>query len=80
MRCSIGLVINTIHDSRILCLWLVSICILGSGDSSVVRAPDSSSKSSVFESRQEKREKYLLHGHLSVLTHFGIRFTPVLPQ
>ena len=33
-----------------------------------------------FESVLERRENFLLHGRLSVLTHFGIRSTPVLPQ
>jgi len=38
----------------------------GSGDSSVVRARDSWSKSRGFESRQERREHFLLQGQLSV--------------
>ena len=52
----------------------------GSGDSSVVRAPDSWSKSRGFESLLERRENFLLQGQLSVLTHFSIRSTPVLPH
>ena len=41
---------------------------LGSGDSSVVRASDSWSKGPGFESRQERRENFLLQGQLPVLT------------
>ena len=33
-----------------------------------------------FESRQERQENFLFQGQLSVLTHFGIRSTPVLLQ
>ena len=51
--------------------------LLGSVDSSVVRASDSWSKGPGFESRQERRENFLLQGQLSVLTlYFGIRSTP----
>ena len=42
--------------------------IMGSEDSSVVRASDSWSKGRGFESRQERRENFLLRGRLSVLT------------
>ena len=49
----------------------------GGGDSSVVRAPDSWSKGRGFESLQERRENFLLHGKFS---YFGIRSTPVLQQ
>ena len=43
--------------------------LMGSGDSSVVRAPDSWLKSRGFESLvQERRENFLLQGRLSVLT------------
>ena len=53
---------------------------MGSWDSSVVRASDSWLKGHGFESLQEQQENFLLQGPLSVLTHFGIRSTPVLPQ
>ena len=46
----------------------------------MVRAPDSWSKGRGFESLLEQRENFILQGQLSVLTHFGIRSTPVLPQ
>ena len=52
----------------------------GSGDSSVFWAPDSWLKGRRFESPQERWEKFLFQGQLSVLTHFGIRSTPVLLQ
>ena len=45
-----------------------SIDKVGSGDSSVVRAPDSGSKGRGFESLLERRENFLLQGQLSVLT------------
>ena len=50
----------------------------GGGDSSLVRAPDSWLKGSLFESLQEQRENFLLQGRLSVLIYFGIRSTPML--
>ena len=53
--------------------------VLGRGNSSVVTASDSWSKGPRFESGQEWRENYFLHGQLSVLS-FGIRSTRVLPQ
>ena len=37
-------------------------------------------KGRMFESLLERRENFLLQGQLSVLTHFGIRSTPVLLQ
>ena len=49
---------------------------LGSGDGSVVRASDSSSKGLGFESRQERRENFLLQGHLSVLTVISVSVPP----
>ena len=53
----------------------------GSGDSSVVRAPDSSLKGHGFESLQERRENFLLHGQLSVPTLTSVSVPPsVLPQ
>ena len=41
---------------------------IGSGDSSVVRAPDSWLKCRGFESLQERRDKFLPQGQFSVLT------------
>ena len=46
------------------------------GDSSVVRAPDSRSKGRGFESLLERRENFLLHGQLSVLTLFSVSLPP----
>ena len=46
----------------------------GIKDGSVVRAPDSWLKGRGFESRQERRDNFLLQGQLSVLTLIlGIR-------
>ena len=53
------------------------LLVLGSGNSSVVRAPDSWLKGRRFESLQEQQENFLLQGQLSVLTfYFSIRSTP----
>ena len=52
----------------------------GSGDSSVVRAPDSWPKSFGFESRREQRENFLLQGQLSMLTLIPVSVPTVLPQ
>ena len=49
---------------------------LGSGDSSVVRAPDSWLKGRGFESLQERRENFLLQGQLSVLTLISVSVPP----
>ena len=50
------------------------LLVLGSGNSSVVREPDSWLKGCRFESLQERRENFLLQGQLSVLTfYFSIR-------
>ena len=49
---------------------------LGSGDSSVVRAPDSWSKGRRFESRQDRRENVFLHGQFSVLTLISVWSVP----
>ena len=43
------------------------LLLSGSGDSSMVRAPDSRSKGRGFESRQERLENFLLQCQLSVL-------------
>ncbi len=48
----------------------------GSGDSSVVRAPGSWSEGRGFESRQERREFFLLKGQLSVLTFISVSVPP----
>ena len=61
----------------------IQVLNVGSGDSSVVRAPDSWWKGRGFESLQERRDSFLLQGQLSMLTlYFGIRSTrtSVLPQ
>ena len=47
-----------------------------SGDSSAVRASDSWSKAPGFESRQERRERFLLQGQLSVLTLISVSVPP----
>ena len=49
---------------------------MGSGDSSVVRAPDSWSKGRGFESLLERWENFLLHGQLSVLTLISVSVPP----
>ena len=52
------------------------LLVLGSGNSSVVKAPDSL-KGCRFESLQEQQENFILQGQLSVLTfYFSIRSTP----
>ena len=51
-------------------------CMLGSRDGLLVRAPDSSSKGCEFESRQERREIFLLHSQLCVLTLIRCPFHP----
>ena len=48
----------------------------GTGDSSVVRAPDSRSKGRGFESLLERRENFLLQGQLSVLTLISVSVPP----
>ena len=48
----------------------------GSGDSSVVRAPDSWSRGRGFESLQERWENCLLQGQLSVLTLISVSVPP----
>ena len=50
--------------------------LLGSRDSSVVRAPDSRSKGRGFESLLERWENFLLHGQLSVLTLILVSVPP----
>ena len=60
----------------LLCLFLSPPQPSGSGDNSVVRAPDSWSKGRGFESLQERRDNFLLHGHLSVLTHILVSVPP----
>ena len=48
----------------------------GSGDSSVVRVPDSWLKGCGFESLQERRENFLLQGQLCVLTLISVSVPP----
>ena len=48
----------------------------GSGDSSVVRAPDSWFKGRGFKSLQERRENFVLQGQLSVLTLISVSVPP----
>ena len=50
---------------------------LGSGDSSVVRAPDSCSKCRGFEFPQERRENCLFRGQLSVLILISASASPL---
>ena len=52
------------------------IYIYAERDSSVVRASDSWSKGPGFESRQERRENFLLQGQLSVLTLISVSVPP----
>ena len=49
---------------------------MGSGYSPVVRASDSWSKGPGFESRQERRENFLLLCQLSVLTLISVSVPP----
>ena len=50
----------------------------GERDSSVVTAPDSWSRGPGFESPQERRENFLLQGHLSVLTLISMSVPPLV--
>ena len=50
--------------------------MVGGGDSSVVRAPDSWLKGRGFESLLERRENFLLQGRLSVLTLISVSVPP----
>ena len=60
-----------------LCLSLLISCLLmGSRDSSVVRAPDLLLKGSGFRSLLERRENFLLQGQLSVLTLISVSVPP----
>ena len=60
----------------ILCWDNKSCSYMGSGDSSVVRAPDSLLKGCAFEPLQEWQENFLLLGQLSLLTLFQYSFHP----
>ena len=55
---------------------LVPVKVHGSGDSSVVRAPDLWLKDRGFESLLERRENFLLQGRLSVLTLISVSVPP----
>ena len=66
---------------RVLWVYKVSlkwpvIAVIGGGDSSVVRAPDSWLKGRGFESLLERRENFLLQGRLSVLTLISVSVPP----
>ena len=66
-----------VEEERDPVLHLVSeMSNLGSGDSSVVRAPDSWSKGRGFKSLLERRENFLLRGRLSVLTLTSVSVPP----
>ena len=53
------------------------LVLAGSGDSSVVRVPDSWSKGCGFESLLEWQENFLLQGQLSVLTLISVSIPPL---
>ena len=53
---------------------------IGSRDNLLLRAPDSWSKGCKFESRQKRRENFLLQSQLCVLTLIRCPFHPVLSQ
>ena len=56
------------------CRWAKSHLLgIGTGDSSVVRAPDWRSKGCGFESQQEQWENFHLQGQLSVLTLISVQ-------
>ena len=63
------------HTSPVFPVCLVCI-IHGSWDSLLVRAPDLRSKGCEFESRQERRENFLLQSQLCVLTLYSVSVTP----
>ena len=60
----------------ILCWDNKSCSNMGSGDSSVVRVPDSLLKYCGFEPLQEWQENFILQGQFSVLTLFQYPFHP----
>ena len=74
------------HDSIRFQNWIIILlynCICrgtesdsGSLDSLLVRAPDSWSKGCKFESRQKRRENFLLQSQLCVLTLIRCTFNP----
>ena len=66
---------QTTRKSRLHCSFHMSLTVESGletkwrgGNNSVVRAPDSWLKGCGFESLQERRENFLLHGRLFVLT------------
>ena len=65
-----------------ICWWLAEGCVSleDSRDSLLVRVPDSWSKGCEFESRQGRRENFLLRVNFVYWLLFGVRSTPVLPQ
>ena len=61
---------------KMLLMFYKAVCAVGSRDSLLVRAPDSSSKGCEFKSRQERRENFLLQRQLCVLTLIRCPFHP----
>ena len=72
--CVCECVCGCVHVSVGACMC-VSVYV-GSGDSSMVRAPESWLKGRGFESLQERRENFLLRGQLSVLTLISVSIPP----
>ena len=58
------------------CHNVACLILPGSGDSSVVRASDLSSKDPGFKSLQERQENFILQGQLSVLTLILVSVPP----
>ena len=56
---------------------VVPLFFFQSRDSLLVRAPDSRSKGCEFESRQERRENFLLQSQLGVLTLYSVSVPPL---
>ena len=75
-HCAADRMLKANHLNWYKCIVLQSREIGGSGDSSVVRAPDSWSKLRGFESWHELRENFLLQGQLSVLTLVSVSVPP----
>ena len=75
-HCAIDRMLKASHLNWYKFVVLQSREIGGSGESSVVRAPDSWSKRRGFESWHELRENFLLQGQLSVLTLISVSVPP----
>ena len=71
-----------LHDchQRTVFFCTYMFLLLESGDSLLVRTPDSWFNGCEFESRQEWRENCLLQGQLFVLTHSVSVSPPMVPQ